>query len=252
VTATPASLNSSLATLISSNYVNSNPATTYTLNFNNFNILPSGSFIQFGVPLSIGVSNTLNCSGKIGNGILISQICTSNLIGQYNYITFSNLLNISIAANTTISLVFNNMFTNYISTAPISNFSILISTNNGYLINTLYSGLSLKMLSPSNFISTNVSSASSINNAINSYTIKLSQIAQFDKDSLLKVYFPLEIIPQSNILCADLTNFTLVCTKSSNIITINLATNTSNTNFGIIISNILNPPSLKPSNQFGF
>lgn len=39
---------------------------------------------------------------------------------------------------------------------------------------------------------------------------------------------------------------------NANIITITLPTGTNNSNFGVIINNIKNSPSLKPSGYFGF
>jgi hypothetical protein len=63
--------------VISNNYVVRNTGSTYTIDFNNLNIIPSGSYIQIGIPIIVGVTSSLSCSGKIGSSSLSNVACNS-------------------------------------------------------------------------------------------------------------------------------------------------------------------------------
>jgi hypothetical protein len=56
----------------------------------------------------------------------------------------------------------------------------------------------------------------------------------------------------ATLTCTDLASSAVPCTLSANTVTVSLLSNALNSNFGVIISNVANSPSLKPSSTFGF
>ena len=58
----------------------------------------------------------------------------------------------------------------------------------------------------------------------------------------------------SSTACTDLFASVLACSHSSNVLTVNLGSSSINalTEFGFIVSNVINPPSYKPISGFEF
>lgn len=89
------------------------------------------------------------------------------------------------------------------------------------------------------------------NSAITTYTFTLSQPPPFSTGSKILITFPSTIVPQSNVSCTDgLGAALLSCSYSGLTLTAGLLSNVSNSNFLIIVSNVKNSPSLRPSNTF--
>ena len=121
-------------------------------------------------------------------------------------------------------------------------------------IEQLDSGITVQMTTPASFGVNTVSRSSNQNSALASYTITLRQEAAMPAGSKLFVTLPSELEMQSST-CTDLSSGALNCTLTSLValeVTLNSAV-TSNTDFGVVISNIKNPPSYKPlANSFVF
>lgn len=257
VTATPSTLISSSVTITPSSYVVMANGVTYTVGFKNNNAIPTNGYIVLGVPYGVTAlvgSVTNMCFAATASGATPSSTsCSGTDTGSMYLFTFPNIFSSSgVAANTTLTLRISSIFTNPISTEPVSSFSISTYASGGFLIDQLSSGLSVKMTTPADFSSVSVTASSNLNSDVGNYTVNLAQVSQFDGNSKLQVTFPVEIVPQSPVACANLVGVGLNCTLSGQVVTVSLGATVTNTGFGVVISNVRNAPSLRPSSKFGF
>jgi hypothetical protein len=104
------------------------------------------------------------------------------------------------------------------------------------------------MTTPAAFTIVQVTRTSQQNSALNPYTITLKQQAPLTSGCLLFINLPNELVFTTNSLCTDLVGTALTCTQGSYTsmqVTLNVVI--GSTLFGVIISNIRNPPSYKPT-----
>ncbi len=104
------------------------------------------------------------------------------------------------------------------------------------------------MQTPATFTVVNVARASQQNSALTAYTMTLKQQAPLPSSSLLLINLPNELVFTANSACMDLLGAPLNCTQGSfRSMQVILNDITANTLFGVIITNIRNPPSYKPT-----
>lgn len=258
VTATASTLNSLTVSIVPSSYTVQATSVGYTISFTINNAIPISGYIVLGVPYGVAAiisSASGNCYAAIGTGTLSSTSCTGVDSGSNYVITFPSIfLSQGVAGGTKITLKVDKIFTNPVSTETVSSFTLATYTSGNYLIDQLNSGLSVAMTTPADFLTTSVASSSNINSALANYTVQLSQISPLAASSKLDVVFPAEIVPQSVVCLLLSTSAVLTCTKNSQTVSITLpaAIISSSTSFGVIIQNVKNGPSLKPSGKFGF
>jgi hypothetical protein len=120
-----------------------------------------------------------------------STTCSGVQSGSMYLVTFPNIFSSSgVPANSTITLRIDSIFTNPVSTEPVSSFSISTYTSGNFLVDQLSIGLSVKMTTPADFTTATVTAASKLNSEITNYTINLAQPSSFDTNSKLAVTFP--------------------------------------------------------------
>lgn len=257
VTATASTLNSSTVVITPSSYVVMASGVTYTISFQNNNPIPTNGYIVLGIPYGVtaqigSVSNMCFASTSTSS-TPSSTTCTGVDTGTMYTVTYPSIFSSSgVAANNTITLRITSIFTNPLSTEPVSSFSISTYTSGGFLIDQLNSGLSVKMTTPADFTTTTVTAASNLNSDITSYTITLAQPSTLDSNPGLAVTFPPEITPLANASCTSLTSVALTCSVNGQVVTVTLGSGVSKSSFGVIIANVKNGPSLKPNSKFGF
>jgi hypothetical protein len=195
VTATVSTLNSSSVVITPSSYVVQANGVNYTVSFQNNNPIPTNGYIILGIPYGVTaqISSVTNmCFASTSSAATPSSTsCTGVDTGSMYMVTFPSIFSSSgVASNSTITLRINSIFTNPISTEPVSSFSISTYASGGFLIDQLASGLSVKMTTPADFTSVSVSAVSTVNSDITSYTINLAQPSALDSNSRLAVTFP--------------------------------------------------------------
>lgn len=95
-------------------------------------------------------------------------------------------------------------------------------------------------------LTTSVSRNSDLNSGTSTYTISLTQKPEMEASSYLYITFPSKMELTSSTACTELDGSTpLTCSYSNNILTVNLGSSviSSLSQFGVIASNIINPPS---------
>lgn len=106
----------------------------------------------------------------------------------------------------------------------------------------------VQMATPASMTSMSVSRNSQLNSdpAV-SYTFRLRQVPALPAAYNLLITFP-SVLPITNAIgCTTLTSVNLACTPSGNTVTIVMnSAVSSGSEFGIIITNIKNPPSFAP------
>lgn len=107
------------------------------------------------------------------------------------------------------------------------------------------------MDTPASFSSITVSRVSTTNNALTPYTFRLAQPSTLATGSMLYVTFPTDIVPQT-YSCTDLAGVSITCNYAGQVLEVSLPSTAIKTSFGVVINNVLNPPSLKPSGRFSF
>jgi hypothetical protein len=259
ITATPSALNSLTATITPSSYVVSATQIDYIITFILNNPIAIGGYIVLGIPYGVFAiisSASGNCYAAIATGTLSSTSCTGIDNSTMYVVTFPSIfLSQGVAGSTKITLKIAKIFTNPISTDSVSSFTIATYTSSNYLIDQLTTGLGVAMTTPADFSSVSVTSSSVVNSANANYTVQLSQISPMAASSKLDVVFPIEITPQPSVLCTYINSSTAIpCTANSNTVNITLPASIIpiNTIFAILIQNVKNGPSLKPSSNFGF
>ena len=256
ITATAATLSTNSVTPVATSYMVKDTGVSYTVSVVIANAIPLNGFIVIGIPNAIqtNISNIAsNCLSSIGNAVPTSTVCAGNSNSSSYIVNFTKLFQASgISAPSTINLKVAGNFTNPASTLPISSFAVATYSATGYLIEQVNAGISINMTVPAGFINASVSAASTVNSAITEYTLTLAQPSAFSASSFLDVIFPSEISPSSSSVCKDLTGAALPCTVSGKTVIVTLSTTTNAANFGVKISSVTNPPSLRPSSKFGF
>ena len=82
------------------------------------------------------------------------------------------------------------------------------------------------------------------------YTIRLKQQPSLSAGSILTVTFPTDIELTSSGACTDLLGTSIGCTIASNVVTVTLGSSYSSlSEFGVIVSNAINPPSFAALNS---
>lgn len=165
--------------------------------------------------------------------------------------TFPKVLqSTGISAGSSVSLRVGQIFTNPPSTLAVSTFTIQTLTQANDGIDQLLTDLKVNMTTPADFSSFSIKAANTTNGAITAYTLTLSQPSAVNNGSYLDVIFPSEVTPSAS--CKTLAGATISCNLTGKVITLQLPNGTNNTSFGVIVSTVRNPPSLKPTSKFGF
>jgi hypothetical protein len=180
ITSTAATINSNSISIIPSSYVVSASAVSYTLSFVTGNAIPINGFIVLGIPTAITTNvNSIANSCLASTGITgpVSTVCTGVQSGSSYIINFTQIFQSSgVTANTTINLRVAGIFTNPLSTLPVSSFSVETHSATGYLIEQLSTGLSITMTIPAIFT--------------NAAIFTLSQQSTLASSSFLDIIFP--------------------------------------------------------------
>ena len=130
----------------------------------------------------------------------------------------------------------------------MSSFGIRTYGEDGDSIESISSGVSVQMTTPSTMLSASISRDNNTNSADSTYTITLYQKPSMESMSYLEITFPSELSLPSSPTCTDLDSNTLTCTEALNVLTIILPNSTidSVSKFGVIVQDVVNPPSYKP------
>lgn len=195
VTATVSTLNSSTVTITPSSSVVRATGVSYTVSFQNNNPIPTNGYIILGIPdgitAQIGSVANMCFASTSASSTPSSTTCSGAQSGSMYLVTFPNIFSSSgVPANSTITLRIDSIFTNPVSTEPVSSFSISTYTSGNFLVDQLNIGLSVKMTTPADFTTATVTAASKLNSEITNYTINLAQPSSFDTNSKLAVTFP--------------------------------------------------------------
>jgi hypothetical protein len=200
-------------------------------------------------------SITGQCFLSNNNVTYSSTPCTATTTSTASQVNFTSVApSFAIASNSTIYLRVTTIFTNPANTLSVGSFSVATYSNTGFLIDRLAVGLNVAMKTPADFADVQVNATSKTNSGVGNYTVQLIQGSTFLASSFLDILLPTEITPSiSTTKCFDITtNAPLTCNVTSSLIIVNLSSTTSKSLFGVILTNIKNPPSLKPSGTFGF
>ena len=256
VTPTQGTISIATVSVVPSSYVALQSGVTYTVTFTNTYAIPVGGTVRLEVPQDIGLiigSFPTYCKLSLNGGTFVNPTCTGTLNGTYQLEYSIPAASAPVAAGSTIALQIDTLATNPTNTRIVTGFAIRTRSSTA-AIEQLDSGITVQMTTPASFGVNTVSRSSNQNSALASYTITLRQEAAMPAGSKLFVTLPSELEMQSST-CTDLSSGALNCTLTSLValeVTLNSAV-TSNTDFGVVISNIKNPPSYKPlANSFVF
>lgn len=250
VTATMGTIDIFTVSIAASSYVVYQTGVTYTFTFNNTIPIPVGGKISVEVPTAIAI-NTLNLATyskySLNNGGNIGTAATYAIIGDHYQINFTNVApSTAIPANTLIKLELTALCTNPSSTRIISPFTITTWSTSSPIENV--TGMAIQMTTPADFTAVDVNRTSNVNSDKTTYTFKLRQQADLPAGSLLVIGFPNDIAMTITSTCTDLAGTALNCTQTSyQGLIVTLPTVASGVQFGVIVSNVVNPPSTRPS-----
>ena len=230
----------------------------YSLQFENTYEIPQGGSIEIVIPEGIGmdITSSVVCSFSI-NGASDADLgttpCTASALGSAHKVVFGSVAGSVISAGSTIKLKVDQVFTNPIDTGTVSSFEIFTYYSDQTLIESLETGISIKMASPAQMTPISVTRSNFINSDESVvYEIKLTQQVDLVAGNILYVTFPSDIEVTSSVSCTDLQSVnTLSCTEpSANLVKIPLQSNyPAGAEFGAIISGVINPPSTAPLNE---
>ena len=110
------------------------------------------------------------------------------------------------------------------------------------------------MTTPSTMLTSSIARDSNTNSGTATYTFRLTQNPAMEASSRLLITFPSETQLTGSTACTDLSASALVCTHLSNVLTVDLGSSVINAQaeFGVIVSNVVNPPSFKSITGFYF
>jgi hypothetical protein len=250
ITASPSTI--TVSSVAASSTVVQATGVTYTITFTPKNNLPSNGVIRVGVPLAITANlsalNSTSCAA--GTTVLATVNCGSTTNSTLSLINFT--IPSGATAGTSFSVQVQSIFTNPISTEPVSSFTIETFSSGGFLIDRVLSGISIAMATPAPFTNITLTRSNLTNNGVGSYTFRLNQVSTLASGSKLLITFPNEVVAQSSYSCTDLSSISTACSFNGQVLTANIPSSATSSNFGVVVASVLNPPSLQPSSKFSF
>jgi hypothetical protein len=253
ITCTPGTISINTISVVPSSYVAMQSSVTYTINFNNTYIIPQNGYIVLNIPNDITIVTALlpnHCRLSISGSGFVSTTCSlaSTANSSFYQITFSAPAQTAfIPANSLISLQILSICTNPTNTRIITPFQIFTFSSNA-AIESRTTAITVQMQTPASFTIVQVTRASQQNSALTAYTMTLKQQAPLPSGSILLINLPNELVFTITSTCTDLLGAILNCTQGSfRSMQVALTAVGGNTLFGVIINNIRNPPSYRPT-----
>lgn len=181
VTAVAGIIDYTTISVSSSSFVTSDTGVTYFFSFIMNNPVPKGGFIIVYFPtiinFNIAIANN-NCEIGINGSMPTTTPCTATLSTTYIFNFTNPFPSQSVTTNTNITLKILNAATNPPTTAPISPFSLQVFYSDGSSIANVYNSSSYnKIVTPSSFISNQISKVSNKNGEFTNFTVSLIQTA---------------------------------------------------------------------------
>ena len=107
------------------------------------------------------------------------------------------------------------------------------------------------MATPAPFTISTVTRISQQNSALTTYTATLKQVSALPSSTILLITLPSQLSLSVNSACTDLGGIALSCTQGSyTTLQVSLNAVSGNSIFGVIITNIRNPSSYKPTASY--
>lgn len=210
---------------------------TYTLTFKNRNTLPAGSQIALSFPIDFSSSGGVSLVSFISSSNNIPG-CTISVAGSMKF-NFSNCFPSGIPAQTTLVLSLSNIL-NPTSTKPSASLQ-LETFYNGYLMEYLYSGITVTMTTPAALSFAAVVPTDTTVNAVTSYLVSLSfSQTHYSGDSVI-ITIPSTITLRTGLTCSSsVGGLTVSCLQqSANVIRVTM-TGTIGSSLAVTISNFQN------------
>lgn len=247
---------------------NAYDSTIYTFSINTTANIPIGGVLTVTLPDDLSIPNptfTANSCAFRRNLIGSNRKLTSNGLDSTFYCTAtSNSVTVvdgfqseHVAGSETILFDIEGIL-NPRSLEPSASFSFLTQTSDNYDIQELTSGVTVTMLTVSEFNTVSLSSTSLVNSASTNLTFSMNAPNLLLDEDILTITFPSQLTLGSSPTCEGITNLatSLVCTLSGFELSIELNFVSddlvANNGFVFMVTDITNAASTEPSDDFGF